>query len=390
MLKVLVADRLGLKIIILSMVFPVLLLPSHSWCESPDGSAVSAVSTPDSSNADDTSLNDLNKTEVVYSSSKSEQKTTEAPGTTTILTSSEIKAGGYRTLDDLFNAVRGFWVTSDRNYTYLGLRGMGSLGGYNSRVLLMIDGHRINDDVYGEFYSGEDATIDMDMVDHVEIIRGPAAASYGSNAVFGVINVITKKGKDINGVVLTAQEASLGTLGNEIQYGGITDSGFQWTLEGSDYYSAGNGNLYFPEYNDPANPLSANNGVAHDCDSENAQHGFASLQLDDWSLEGAVMHRFKVIPTGSYGSDFNNPNNYTDDLNSFAELAYHHGDVESGQWLARLYADAANYTGNYIYSGIPNVDIGNGAWGGAELRFTFAPFEKNKLSLGTEFTDNFE
>ena len=104
-------------------------------------------------NVAELSLKELKRLDAVYAPSKSEEKTTEAPGTTTILTSTEIKVGGFRTLDDLLNYVRGFYVSNDRNYTYVGLRGFGSLGGYNSRVLLLVDGHRVNDNVYGQFYT---------------------------------------------------------------------------------------------------------------------------------------------------------------------------------------------------------------------------------------------
>ncbi|HUO58158.1 MAG TPA: TonB-dependent receptor, partial [bacterium] len=346
----------------------------------------------DNSDASGMSLSDLSKTQVVYSASKSEQKTTDAPGTTTIITSSEIKAGGFRTLDDLLNYVRGFYVTYDRDYSYLGLRGFGSLGGYNCRVLLEVDSHRINDNVYGQFYTGEDAMIDMEMLDHVEIIRGPASVLYGSSAVFGVINLVTKRGKDVNGLVLSAQGGNLDTLGGGALYGRQDDSGFQWCVEGSGYYSGGYADLYFPEYNDPISGNVVNNGIAHNADGEAAQHGFLSLSKDEWSFEAAVMHRYKVVPTGVFGTLFNDNGTHTDDLNMMGELNFRSGDPESGQWNGRLYADVSDYWGRYVSAttGVPNNDAGEGAWAGADLHFTFIPLERNKITLGGEFVDNFQ
>ena len=375
------------------MAFLHVMIPSRSFCDTPalteedssdesEDSALSAPATLDTHN----SLETLHKTEVVYPASSSEQKTTDAPGSTTIVTSTEIKVGGFRTLDDLLSYVRGFFITNDRNYTYVGLRGFGSLGGYNSPILLLVDGHKVNDNIYGEFYSGEGCIVEMDMIDHVEIIRGPASVLYGNSAVFGVINIVTKKGKDVNGVILSGQGGSLNTVGGGVLSGGETSSGLQWTLQGTAYYSGGNASLYFPEWDDP----STNNGIALNCDGENSQHAFLNLSLEDWGFEAALMHRYKCIPTGVYGTDFNNPDNFTEDTDCFAELKYRHGDPETGQWLGRLSIDMADYTGNYVVSGLPNIDYGDGAWATGGLSYVFTPLYRNKVTLGVEGIDNFE
>jgi outer membrane receptor for ferrienterochelin and colicins len=84
----------------------------------------------------------------VIGASKYEQKVTEAPSSVSIITSSEIKKYGYRTLADILRGVTSFFVTYDRNYSYVGVRGFGRPGDYNTRILLLIDGHRTNDNVY--------------------------------------------------------------------------------------------------------------------------------------------------------------------------------------------------------------------------------------------------
>src|SRR5215467_3726088 len=86
----------------------------------------------------------------VYGASKYEQKVTEAPSSVTIITSDEIKKYGYRTLADLLQGVNGFFVTNDRNYNYIGARGFNRPGDYNSRMLLLVDGHRLNDNIYDQ------------------------------------------------------------------------------------------------------------------------------------------------------------------------------------------------------------------------------------------------
>src|SRR5690242_14964973 len=91
----------------------------------------------------DLDITNLVNIPVVFSASKIEQKSTEAPSSTTVITSEEIKRYGYRTLGDLLASVQGFYVSYDRNYQFLGTRGV-NLGDFNSRILLLVNGHRVN------------------------------------------------------------------------------------------------------------------------------------------------------------------------------------------------------------------------------------------------------
>ncbi len=135
----------------------------------------------------------------VYGASRYEQKVTEAPSSVSIVTSADIKHYGYRNLGEILESVPGLYTTYDRNYSYLGMRGFARAGDYNTRVLLLVDGHRLNDAVYDQAPIGTDFPVDVDLIDRVEIIRGPSSSIYGTNAFLGVINVITKRGRDLRG-----------------------------------------------------------------------------------------------------------------------------------------------------------------------------------------------
>src|SRR6202451_3985020 len=147
----------------------------------------------------------------VYGASGFKQKVTEAPASVTIITAEDIQRYGYRTLADILRNVRGFYVSYDRNYSYLGVRGYGLPGDYNSRIELLIDGHRLNDNIYDAALIGTEFPMDVDLIDRVEVIRGPNSSLYVASDFLGVINIITKRGRDLQKVSVAGEVASYGT-----------------------------------------------------------------------------------------------------------------------------------------------------------------------------------
>jgi iron complex outermembrane receptor protein len=132
----------------------------------------------------ETSLADLANIQV-YSASKHLEKTSDAPSSVTVITADEIQKYGYRTLADILRSVRDFYITYDRDYSFVGVRGFGRLGDWNNRVLVLVDGHRINNDVLGQAMLGNEFLVDVDLIDRVEIIRGPSSSLYGAGAFLG-------------------------------------------------------------------------------------------------------------------------------------------------------------------------------------------------------------
>src|SRR5438128_11647594 len=147
----------------------------------------------------------------VYTASRHIQKVTDAPSSVTVITRDEIQKYGYRTLADILRSVRGFDITYDRNFTYAGVRGINRPETYNSRVLLLIDGHRINNNIYEQAMLGTEFPLDVDLIERVEVVRGPSSSLYGTSAFFAVINVITRKAEQLNGWELSFEPASFET-----------------------------------------------------------------------------------------------------------------------------------------------------------------------------------
>src|SRR5438445_10424438 len=147
------------------------------------------------------SLEDLTKVQIetVYGASKFGQKVTEAPSSITIVTADETEKYGYRTLAELLKSVPGFYITYDGQDPFIGVRGISRPSDYNTLVLVLIDGHRVNENVYDSTYVNGEFPIDIDLIDRVEIIRGPGSSLYGPDAFFAVINIFTKRGRGFAG-----------------------------------------------------------------------------------------------------------------------------------------------------------------------------------------------
>ena len=161
----------------------VLALPCSAWAQS---------SLPD------LSLEDLMKLDAgqVFGASERLQPVTEAPASVSFITAEEIARYGYRTLADILRGVRGMYVDATiATSASSGRAGSRKPGDYNSRILLLVNGHRVNDNVFGQAEIGAEFGLDPAMFERVEIIRGPASSLYGDSAFFAVVNVITRTGR---------------------------------------------------------------------------------------------------------------------------------------------------------------------------------------------------
>jgi len=329
---------------------------------------------------------------MVYGASKYEQKLTEAPSSVSIVTAADIQHYGYRTLADILRAVRGFYVTYDRNYSYLGARGFGRPGDYNSRVLLLVDGHRINDDIYSQGLLGTEFPVDIDLIDRVEIIRGPGSAIYGTDAFLAVINVILKQARSFSGAEGSAEAGSQQRVKGRATYGHRFDSGLEVMLSATDYHSEGQERLFYPEFDTPA----TNYGIASDLDSDRAQYFLTNLTFGDFTLRYVDGSRDKAVPNASFGTVFDDPGEYTVDTRQYLDLKYQKQLNDDSEVTARMYVDYYRYHGNYPEylngPGTPidvNYDALDGRWAGTETQYTTRLAEHHRLTLGAEFVDNY-
>ena len=115
---------------------------------------------------------------------------------------------------------------------FVGVRGV-SLGDFNSRILLLVDGHRVNNNLTDGAFVDTAFLLDMDLVDQVEVIRGPSAVLYGNNAFFGVINVVTRTGAQLNGLEVSGGYGSFDAYKTRVSYGKLYKNGVDCLLSGT-------------------------------------------------------------------------------------------------------------------------------------------------------------
>jgi iron complex outermembrane receptor protein len=324
----------------------------------------------------------------VYGASKFEQKSTEAPSSITVINADEVNRYGYRTLADILQSVQGFNVSYDRNYAFLGARGV-SLGDFNSRMLLLIDGHRVNNNLTDGAYIDTAFILDIDLIDRVEIIRGPGSVLYGNNAFFGVINVITRQGKQLNGAEVSGEYASYDTYKGRVTYGKLFTNGVQLLLSGTYYDSGGQDRLFYKDFNTPAQ----NNGVAQNMDGDSSDSFFGSLGYADFTLEGAFNRREKVNPTAQFFTTFNDPRLRTIDERSYASLKYAHSFPEVVDVTAQVYYDRSDFQIGYPFvfgtNDFSSTEKDVGEWWGAELQLSKTLWDRHVITVGGEYRDDF-
>ena len=158
--------------------------------------------------------------ETVVTASRVEEPLKYSPDSVTIITGEEIQKKGKQTVIDLLKDVPGISVVQ-----YGSPGGSSSIytrGTNNAHTLIMIDGVRVGDPMAGD---GKMSIADLstDNIERIEIVRGAQSVLYGSDAIGGVINIITKKGKGKPKFYLSSEGGSFETFRERIGISGSND-----------------------------------------------------------------------------------------------------------------------------------------------------------------------
>lgn len=170
----------------------------------------------------------IETTAVKVTATKVEKELLEVPASVSIITEEDIKQSSARTVGELLQDIPGVQVVNSGSQ---GLKRISLRGEGVNRTLILIDGQQI---VENKSMDGTALMIDPNLIERIEVIRGPASVLYGSNAIGGVINIITKKGgkEPVEGSLSLAYNgASAGHSESGSVYGSV--KGFDYRVSAS-------------------------------------------------------------------------------------------------------------------------------------------------------------
>lgn len=316
--------------------------------------------------------------DVVVGAAKREQSLGNVASAVTVVSGDRLRRMGYRTVSEALRSVAGMYVDDDHLTDRVGVRGLQVLGDFNTRLLLLVDGATVNEP-WNQFTGfGWDTPFSIDDIARIEVIRGPVSSVYGTNAFFGIINVVTR------GATESPRAWGRVSGGN---FGGSAAAGF--AMGDVDHQVRGS----VSALGRVGETLSASElGGAGDVDADGARAIAASVA---GAYEGAFgqvrfYRRERELPFAPYESLIGSRENTSADTLFMTEAGY------TREVTSRLTATARGYFNRYRYrdrlvledgSGT-FTDTGDSRWFGAELRGRYAILDDDKLGVtaGTELT----
>jgi len=348
---------------------------------------LTATTTMAESDPDDLTLLSIEQLLAVQitGASKYSQKQTDVAAAVSVITREEIIDNGWRNLTEAINSLPGVYSTYDRQYTYIGVRGFGLPGDYNTRVLITINGNRINDSVYDQALMGNGFPVDIDLIERIEFIPGPGGAIYGQNAMLGVINVVTRKGTNLHGTELAVSYQSPQNAGTaRVSWGQPLNNGGAILLSASTLTSQGQ-DLH---YQFPGSQTGVTEGIAKGLDGEHNSRLYTRIEQGPWMADATYMDRSKPDPVATYFADPLVAGQYERDRDLFAQLTYNDAVANNVTLSARLFYGQTRYTGQYFFSSVPYQYGSNSEWVGTELNLLFTQWQHHKVMVGMEYQDN--
>lgn len=294
----------------------------------------------------------------------------DAPASTTIITAEELRLFGYRTVAEALRSVRSLQVWTDRLYDSAGMRGFGMPENANARILVLLNGHPLNDIARGYGPLGMDLGIDMAQVERIEVVRGEGMV-FGTTAFLGLVNVVTRRPEE--GVHVRFSMSANTLPGVDFQAMGSGKSGERELV-----VLAGAGRSI-------GDPLTLPPSETLLSDLETSQRAFAFGRYKNFSLTSGLIHRTKQVPTGLRWAGEAAAVQATD-LRGFAALQYNRTYPGGSFLLSRVALDTIDYSLRTPASSSPGMqgsETGHGVSLSGEVRFEWARAPTGRVILGT-------
>ena len=340
--------------------------------------------------ADDPSEQDyLQEFPVVLSASRLYQPLSEAPNAMTVIDRKMIVASGFRTIPDLFKLVPGMYVSYySGNQAVVSYHGAVSQTAPGMQVLL--DGRSVYLPPFN-IVNWSLLPITIDDIERIEVIRGPAAASYGENSVHGVINIITRDAAELNGKIVTYTHGDKGINDISARFGkrGRTFD-YRMTLA----YTADNGydNLITPPNNisladAQRTGLLNNSNDNNQARLMNYRSSYHPNGVDEFNTEIGFNH--DVMDVGFWDSSIDTPHNMIGYENS-QQLEWLHRPDSASEMSLRYYHIQLDTNEDYLAvplgqpSFLASAAVKTGR-NEIELQHTLQTSSTNRLAYGAGY-----
>jgi outer membrane receptor protein involved in Fe transport len=365
--------------------------------------ALTAFTMESPARADDTAeLRELLGQTVVSTASKSAELGHLAPATTSSISADDLRRYGVRSLAEAINFLSLGMTASDRLLgTEVGARGVLLNADYDNHVLLLLNGHAINEQWGGTAVFDRGAGIPLEIVDHIEVTLGPGSVMYGSTAMLGIVNVVTKRAAEYKGFHLLAE----GEIATSIRGG--AGAGFEFKLFGQpseatiqlEYLAQRGPTFHFgpqpygldsvsgqPKNFGPYSTPGVWGGDATQSFWTAAPSAVARLSIGNLDIS-AHFSRYRrsqpgldvvSVPKG----DFNAENNYESDQYTSLDVSHHVTLSDTIELRSRVYGDLYTYHWWASTTGVEDCDPihptgcrqhleGAAQWAGAEIQPSF-------------------
>jgi outer membrane receptor for ferrienterochelin and colicins len=317
--------------------------------------------------------------DVVVGAAKREQSLGSVASAVTVISGDRLRRFGYRTIAEALDGVAGMFIVNDRWSPRLGVRGLQILADFNTRILVLIDGAAINEpwnQFTGIYY---DMPVNMDEIDRVEVIRGPVSSVYGTNAFFGIINIVTRSADRSPGAF---GRIDLSTFGANTAAAGFATGDVNRQVRGS----IGGTWRFGEEVPIPA-AAALGEPTTSGADGMYSLRGSLVATYDGAFLQVRAYRHHREMPAAPYEGVIGDDRNFARDSHVMVEGGYARSFGERVDTSVRAYFNRYRFEDYIVYEPDPNYrDIGDAMWIGTEARGRLALLDRGRLGLtaGTE------
>ncbi len=338
-----------------ALVVGVLAVSRPAWAETPSDTA---------------DLEGLLDTSVVSAPSKSAESDQTAPATSVSITAEDLRRHGIRTLDEAINFLA-FGMHTEREFqaAEIGARGVLLTSDFGAHVLLMVDGHVLNEAWGAAAFFDRGTAVPIELIDHIEVVLGPGSVLYGSNAMLGIVHIVTKRAKDFSGAHLVVDSEVPNVLRGAVGYGRAfrlfgSDAEVVFEAEhteqrgptfafgpqdiGPDSVS-GVARPFDPSPRDRVHPPGVWGGRGDDAHSSQTPAAYLRLRVGDVEVGARAALFRRTDPTNS--GNFDDPDGH--EMDRWAHLDVKHGASLSAavRLSTRVYGDLYDYVQRWPSNG---------------------------------------